>query len=142
MANFRPSVDLGNNILNAIRDFIDQASGSPNAGFIRIYSGTQPAAGGDALAGNTLLAELRFSDPAGSNAAARSLTFNAIVADIAANATGTATWARILDGDGKVAFDCDVTATGGGGAITFATVSFVQDVIVELTSFSLSISGA
>jgi hypothetical protein len=141
MANFRPSVDLGNNILNAIRDFIDQASGSPNAGYIRIYSGTQPAAGGDALSGNTLLAELRFADPSGSNAAARALTFNAIVSDVAANATGTATWARILDGNGQVCFDCDVTATGGGGAITFATVSFVQDVQVDLTSFGLTIAG-
>jgi hypothetical protein len=34
-------------------------------GYLRIYSGTQPATADTALSGNTLLAELRFAEPVG-----------------------------------------------------------------------------
>jgi hypothetical protein len=141
MANFRPSVLLGNAILNAIRDFLDAASGSPNAGRIRIYSGTQPATGGAALAGNTLLAELQLGDPSAPNASARSTTFNTISPDPVADNTGTATWARFLDGNGNEAFDCDVGVTGSGAGLEFATTSFVAGAVIELTSGTLTIAG-
>src|SRR5688572_2605932 len=71
---------------------------------IRIYNGTAPANADAALSGNTQLAELvcaatpfsGFSDT-GANARA---TFGAIANDSSADATGTASFFRILDSAG------------------------------------------
>jgi hypothetical protein len=70
-------------------------------GKLRIYSGTQPATGGGALSGNTLLVEFTLNDPA-SSAGAFS-TSPAVSATAAAS--GTATWGRLVDSDGNVVAD-------------------------------------
>lgn len=70
---------------------------------LRLYSGTPPANVDAALSGNTLLAELVMSNPAfgaavDANPGGR-VTANAISDDTSADATGTATFARIVDRD-------------------------------------------
>lgn len=81
-------------MLNA---FVTNLGASP---IIRIYSGAAPADADAALSGNTVLAELAMSAtpfPAATdlNPGAR-ITANAISNDSSADATGTATFFRIL----------------------------------------------
>lgn len=106
-----------------------------NTGYVRVYDGTKPADPQTAITSQTLLAELRFGATAFGSAATGVATANAVTSDSSANATGTASWARLLKSDGTtVLWDCDVTATGGGGDITFATVSFVAAAVIAMTS--------
>lgn len=106
-------------------------------GYLRVYSGTKPANPQTAITSQTLLAELRFGSTAFGAASAGVATANAITSDSSADADGTASWARILKSDGTtVLWDCDVTATGGGGDITFATVSFVAAAVIAITSLT------
>lgn len=74
-----------------------------NTGYLRIYSGTQPATADTALSGNTLLAELRFNATAFGAAVAGVATANAITSDTDADATGTATFFRAFKSDGTTA---------------------------------------
>lgn len=110
-----------------------------NNGYLRLYSGTRPATADTALSGNTLLAELRFGATAFGAASNGVATANAIAQDSAADATGTATFFRALQSDGtSPVLDGSVTATGGGGDMELATVSIVANVIVSVTSFTLT----
>lgn len=84
-----------------------------NTGYIRIYDGTQPATADTAVSTQTLLAELRFGATAFGAASAGVITANAITADSSANASGTATWFRVLQSDGTtVLWDGTVGTTG------------------------------
>lgn len=71
-----------------------------DGGKLRIYSGTAPTRGDDALSGNTLLAELTLNATSAPAAVNGVLTYNAITADASADATGTATFFRTLKADG------------------------------------------
>lgn len=61
--------------------------------FLRIYDGTRPATGG---AATTLLAELTCNATFAPAPSGGVLTLNAIAADTSADASGTATWFRIV----------------------------------------------
>lgn len=126
-------------ILNAIKADIDAGAA---AGYLRIYSGAIPATPETAATG-TLLAELRLSYPMGSvtgSASTLALVFSAITQDSSADASGTAGYARILRSDGTTAvFDCDISATGGGGTLQLNTTSIVAGGPVLVTSFTISV---
>ncbi len=117
---------LRNARLDAITTKMDAGAG---AGKLRIYNGTRPATGG---AATTLLAELTLADPSAPAASGGTLTLNAITQDSAADATGTATWARIVDSDGNFVMDCNVAASASD--INLNTVSIVANAIVSITS--------
>jgi hypothetical protein len=113
---------------DAIKTAIDAGAG---AGLIRIYDGARPATGGTAT---TLLAELTCTDPCSTGAVAGVLTLSAINSDASANATGTATWARIVDSSGTfvldmsvstAAADCNLNSTSIATGITVAITSCV-----------------
>lgn len=113
------------------------------AGSLRIYSGTAPADADAALSGNTLLAQLTFSATAFGaatdlNPGARA-TANAISDDTSADATGTATFFRILSGAGTVIAQGDVTASGGGGSMQLNTTSIVASALVSCTSMTITL---
>lgn len=115
---------------NARADEINAAiNAGAGAGLLRIYDGSRPATGG---AATTLLAELTFSDPAAGAAASGVLTFSAITADASADATGTATWFRIVDSTGAFVLDGSVTATAGGGDLELNTTSIVAAANVSI----------
>jgi hypothetical protein len=115
---------------NACLDAINAAiNGGAGAGKIRIYDGSRPATGG---AVTNLLAELVCSDPAAAAAAAGVLTFSAITADASADATGTATWFRIVDSTNAFVLDGSVSATGGGGDLQLNTTSIVAGANVSI----------
>jgi hypothetical protein len=120
--------------LDSLVDRVDVSA----PGKIRIYSGTPPADADASLSGNTLLAELAMSNPAFGAAADSSpgatATASAISNDASADATGTATFFRILDGANAVVAQGSVTATGGGGNMELNTVSIVAAAIVSISA--------
>jgi len=103
------------------------------AALLRIYGGTRPATGG---AATTLLAELTFADPAAPSASSGVLTASAIVADSAANATGTATWFRAVDSTAAFVMDGDVGTSGSDLNLNSTSISINQNVAV--TSFVIT----
>lgn len=138
MANFFLSNAAAIAALNAVVDLIDGGSG---AGLVRIYSGTEPTDADTALGAQVLLAEITLADPAfgaasddspGAIAAANGLP----VTDTAANATGTASFFRVVDSNGNVIMQGDVTATGGGGDMEINSVSIVAGAAVRITAFN------
>jgi hypothetical protein len=92
---------------NARLDAITTAAGA-NAK-LRLYSGTRPATGGTAT---TLLAELTCGATLAPAASGGVLTLNAITSDSSADASGTATWARLVKSDNTFVMDLDVGTSG------------------------------
>lgn len=122
------TVGMATNLRNARLDEITTAAGA-NA-LLRIYDGTRPATGG---AATTLLAELTCNATFAPAASGGTLTANAITADSSANATGTATWARIVKSDGTTfVLDCSVGTSGAD--INLNTTSIVSGASVSVTS--------
>ena len=133
------AVAVRNTRLNAIRDAIDAGSG---AGTLKIYNGTKPATGYTPLVGFTLLATLTFSDPSAPGASGGTVTYSTITQDLVADATDTATWARILDSAANVVMDIDVAMTAGSNKIVLNTTSIVAGGPVSVTSFILTEGNA
>lgn len=105
---------------------------------IRIYDGTQAADADTAIGAQTLLAELTGNASAFAAAASGGvLTLNAITADSSANATGTASWFRILDSAGTTVV-CDGTVGTSGADLNLTTVSIVAGAAVSVTSFTIT----
>lgn len=126
----------------AIRNgWLDNINTAMNAGagaaLIRIYDGTRPATGGTAT---TLLAELTCSDPAAAAASGGVLTFSAITQDSSANATGTATWFRIVDS--AAAFVLDGSVGTSGSDLNLTTVSIVATQPVSISSATITAPNA
>lgn len=118
------SVALRNARLDAITT---RAGGSAK---LRIYDGTRPATGG---AATTLLAELTCNATFAPAASGGTLTLNSITQDSAADNTGTATWARIVQSDGSThVLDCSVGTSGAD--INLNTVAIVANAVVSVTS--------
>ena len=136
MANVRILTTVRNAMLDAINTALNAGSG---AATIKIYTGTQPANANTGLSGNTLLATLTCTDPAAPAASGGVLTFSAITQDASADATGTATWARVQDSDGNVVFDCDVNTSAA--TLVINTTSIVTGGPVSITSLTLTISA-
>src|SRR5918995_1386862 len=109
-----------NSAADAVVDLVDVGG----AGSLRIYSGTAPADANAALSGNTLLAQLAMSATAFGVASAGVATAAAITQDSSADATGTATFFRILAGNGTT-----VVMQGSVGTAT-------SDLILNSTAIS------
>lgn len=118
---------LRNAVLDPIKTAID-AGGA--AGFVRIYDGTRPATGGTAT---TLLAQGTFSYPSAAAASGGVLTFSAIAQDASADATGTATWFRVVTSAGVVVFD-----GGVGSDMTVTPTSITAGQPVNFTSATIT----
>jgi hypothetical protein len=116
---------------------VDAMCGQLNTGYIRIYDSTQAADADTAVGAQVLLAELRFGATAFAAGALGVATANAITADSSANATGTATWFRVLKSDGTtVVYDGSVgTATAN---LILNTVSIVTGASVSITALTLT----
>lgn len=121
---------LRNTRMNALKDAIDAGAGP---GLLRIYDGTRPSTGGSVT---TLLAELTFGDPSYGAAASGAITANPVTSDPAANAAGTATWARIVDSNGL--FVCDLDVSTAGADINLNSTTIAIGLQVEITSSILT----
>lgn len=137
MPNFRPATATRNAMVNAIRDLLDGGAGPAT---IKIYSGTQPATGDTALSGNTLLATITLADPSLPNASSGSATLNGLpLEDTSADATGTATFARVESSTPSNVFDCDVGVSGA--SLNLNTTSIVAGGPVRITGGTLSVGA-
>lgn len=88
-------------------------AGAGNAA-IQVYGGTKPDAVGDAPS-SAMLVQIELTKPAGTIAGGL-LTLGATGDGLVA-ATGQATWARFVNGDGAVVMDGDCSDTDGGGDV-------------------------
>lgn len=123
---------LRNTMLNAITTAIDAGAG---AGLLRVYTGTRPATGA-AITTEVLLGTLTFTDPSAPAAAAGVLTFSPIASDTSADATGTASWCRIVDSTGTFVADGNVgTATSD---YILNTVSITLGQTISCTSATIT----
>jgi hypothetical protein len=107
-----------------------------NSGTLEFYTGTQPATGDTALSGNTLLGTLTFNATSGT-VASGTLTLNSVTQDSAADATGTATFARMKTSGAVVIGDVDVGTSGA--SINMNTTSIVTGGPISITSGTISI---
>lgn len=115
---------------------LNSGLGTPAAnGKLRLYTGTQPAAGGGALSGNTLLVEFPLPPTAFPSASAGTLTANAISAAVAA-ATGTATWFRLTQSDGATVL-LDGSVGTSGCDLNIASTSINSGDTIAVTSFTI-----
>src|SRR4051794_8345765 len=107
---------------NKMLDGITTAAG--NSGFIKLYTGTQPADANTALSGNTLLATLTCNATFAPSGTSGTLTLNSITSDTNAAATGTATFFRMLKSDATTVV-LDGTVGTSGCDLNLNTVSIV-----------------
>ena len=122
--------------LNAITNLIDVGIGP---GTIKIYDGTRPATGG-AITDQTLLGTLTMNDPSFPAASNGTMSSNSINDDIAADATGTASWFRISDSNDGHVMDGDVGTVGAD--MNLNTTSFVIGATISITQFDLTTGNA
>ncbi|MFT4269188.1 MAG: hypothetical protein QM586_18550 [Xenophilus sp.] len=104
------STDLNDYRLNAVVNFL--AIGTDNARVL-IYGGTRPAFG--ATPAGDLLATIVLVEPIGeveNGQLTITPTDEALI-----DTSGAATWARIVNGDGALAWDCDVSDLNGAGEL-------------------------
>ena len=123
-------------IRNAMLDAI--TTGAGGSALLRIYDGTRPATGG---AATTLLAELTCNATFAPGASSGVLTLNSITQDPSANATGTATWFRIVKSDGTT-FVMDGNVGTSGSDLNLTTTSIVATQQVSVTSFVINEANA
>jgi hypothetical protein len=116
-----------------------------NSGTLKVYGGSQPADSNTAVTSQTLLATLTLSATAfGSPSLSGSVpnrkatvTANTITGDSSADATGTATWFRVLKSDGTTAvYDGSIGTTGCD--LNLASTSIVMGQAVNVTSWTIS----
>lgn len=124
---------------DAYADSCDLGSGTAQ-GRLRFYSGTPPANVDAALSGNTLLAELNGSNPffgaaVDANPGGR-VTANAISDDASADATGTATFARIVDRDGTPRIQ--LTVGTSGTEVIVNSAAFQAGALVSVSSLTFT----
>ncbi len=122
------AVGLRNARLDAITSFAGASA------LLRFYDGTRPATGG---AATTLLAELVCNATFAPAASGGTLTLNAIASDAAANATGTATWFRLVKADGTTHVTDGNIGTSGSD-INLNTVFIVSGGPVGQASFVIT----
>lgn len=132
------NTQLSNVAVNAMADALSALLAS---GYLRIYSGTQPATADTALSGNILLAELRFSATAAPAATGGLITFSAITSDTNADATGTASFFRCLKADGTTVI-MDGTVGTSGTNMVIATTSISAGQTVSCSSFTHDVLNA
>jgi len=113
-------------------DIVTAIDAGAGAGLLRIYDGVRPATGGSVT---NLLAELTLSDPCGT-VTNGVLTFSAITQDSSANATGTATWFRIVTSAAAFVLDGSVGTSGADLNLTTTSVTTGQPVQVTSLVFT------
>jgi hypothetical protein len=112
-----------------------------NNGSLRIYAGTPPADANAGLSGNTLLANLPLSATAFGAAVNGVATANAITSDSSADATGTATFFRVLESDGTTVVFQGTVGTSGTELVLNNT-SIVAGGNVSVTSLTYTQAGS
>ena len=105
-----------------------------NPAVARIYSGERPAFGG--LPNGALLAEIILPEPIGTIAGG---VLNVAPSDeVMVLADGDAVWARLINGEGNIGWDCTVSDLHGSGDLKLAATGLYAGGYVRITSGVLS----
>lgn len=113
----------------------DAVCARANSGTLVIYSGSAPVSADAALSGNTVLASLPMASTAFGAAVAGVATAGAITTDSSADATGTATFFRVLEtGASLVVFQGTVGTSGA--ELNLSSVSIVATGTVSVSSLT------
>ncbi|MCU6432620.1 hypothetical protein LPB67_02360 [Undibacterium sp. Jales W-56] len=112
------SVPIRNSRLAVIGNALDSAAAG---GLLRIYSAPRPAIG-ELLTEQILLVEIRLPKPSTWSLDAGKLTF-ASIGEALCRRSGTAAWARLLDGDERWAADLDVGLTDSGAEVELSKLA-------------------
>lgn len=105
---------------------------------IRIYSGTKPSNADTALSGNTLLASITCGGTFGTVSGGTLTLSGTPLSDTSADATGTASFFRVVKSDGTtVVYQGDVGTSGSD--LNLNTVSIASGGPVQINSWTLSI---
>lgn len=126
----RTAVARRNEMLDALTD-------NAASGILRIYDGTRPTDSDTAISSNNVLAELVMGSTAFGTASGGVLTANAVTSDSSANATGTASWARLWQSNGTTPL-ADFSVGTSGAEVTINTVSIVAAAVVSCSAFTIS----
>lgn len=132
------SVTTRSALATALISQIDAGTGPATIAF---YTGTQPAGPDTAITDQVLLGTLTCSDPSATQSAGV-ITFNTITQDSAADASGTAAWARLADSTGAGVADFKVTSASGDGAIKLNTTEVVVGGPISISGFTITMPGA
>jgi hypothetical protein len=111
-----------------------------NNGFFDIYDSTQPTDADTAVGAQVKLARCTFGATAWAAASAASKSANAITADSAADATGTAAWYRMWQSNGTTAV-WDGTVGTASANLVVNTVAFQINANVSISSFSATMAA-
>jgi hypothetical protein len=98
---------------------------------VRIYGGVRPTLASDAP-GTAMLVEIELTKPAGV-VASNQLTLTQVEDGMIA-ASGTAVWARFVNGDDVTAFDADVDNGSNNGEVVMATTQLFAGGDAKLVS--------
>jgi hypothetical protein len=112
------------------------ANAAGTGALIRIYDGARPATGGTAT---TLLAELTVAGAFGS-VSGQVLTVGTVTQDSSANATGTATWFRVVTSGAAFVMDGNVGTSGSD--LNLNSTSINTGVAVAISSFTITAGNA
>lgn len=132
------STAVRNAMCNAAVDLVDAGG----AGKLQVWSGTAPSDPTSAPAG-TKLAEVTLKTTAFGNAATGVATLDVTggLSNTAA-ATGTAGFARLVNGSGTGIADLTVSDTAGAGEVKLASTSIVQGTTVSVTSGTVTMPAS
>lgn len=129
-------VTVRNAQLDAIRDAIDAGAAG---GKVKVYDGSRPATG-VAVGAQVLLGTVTCSATSAANASGGVLTFNAFTEDSSADASGTATWARVTDSDDT--FVCDMSVGTAAADLIMNTVTIVSGGPIRIDSGTITAGNA
>lgn len=116
---------------------LDQiTSAISTSGLLRIYDGSVPANADTALGAQVLLAELALSSTFAPGASSGVLTASAISSDTSANATGTATFFRLVTSGGTSKVQGTVGTSGAD--LNMNTTSIVSGSTVACSSMVIT----
>lgn len=121
----------------------DGAMQTVNAGLgdatLVVYDGTEPAAPADAITDQIALITFLLPNPAFASAIDSVAGGRAVLEEVTpvpADAAGTASWFRLIDGNDRCILQGTVTASGGGGDLTISSITLVQGIEVSVVSFA------
>ena len=132
------AIKLSTSARNAMLDGITSTVGG--SAKLRIYDGSQPAGPGTAVSTQVLLAELTCNATFAPAASGGVLTLNAITQDSSADATGTASWFRIVTSGGTAVIDGSVSTSGAD--MNLNSTSIVSGGSVSVTSATFTAGNA
>lgn len=130
-------------INTALRNLLADALGDDvDSGLLRVYDGTPPTDADEALGAQNLLAEITLPADAFAAAANGAIDKSGTWDDQDINASGEATWFRLLDGTESRILQGTVTGTGGGGDMEVDDVNFVAGGVFTVTGFTVTMPAS